>query len=207
MASVAAEVVRGVNSNILAALIGGGLALSGLLVERVLRSFGRLWCEPWGWRLIPVAKRGRAKVATRVPEEEAKHFSFSGKLDFFNGKEIPVGLRNVRIVFVCDNGIEVDTIPADAEATWTYEASYDPHLPPPTAWGLLHLINLPPRQWVIKDLEGRIEDPEEVRLLHRWRRMEFVAERQKRGLFESKVLRKTLAWRTPYPDPWKGKTT
>src|SRR5688572_4306508 len=107
-----AEDVRGMNSNILAALIGGGLALSGLLVERVLRSFRRLWCEPWAWRMTPVPKTGRAKAQARSPEEQTRYFAFSGKLDFFNGKEIPVGFRQVRIVFVCDDGVEVDTIPA-----------------------------------------------------------------------------------------------
>jgi hypothetical protein len=60
---------------------------------------------------------------------------------------------------------------------------------------------------MIKELEGYVEDPEEIRLLTRWRRMEFVAERQKRGLFESKVFRRTIAWRTPYSDPRKGTTS
>jgi hypothetical protein len=124
---VVEEDVRGMNSNILAALIGGGLALAGLLVERLLRSLGRLWCEPWGWTLVPVARRGRAKVATRVTEEETKYFSYSGKLDFFNGKEIPVGLRDVRVVFVCDDGVEVDSIPSDALAGWTVEPGLAPY--------------------------------------------------------------------------------
>jgi len=166
------------NSNILAALIGGGLALAGLLVERLLRSFGRLWCAPWAWTLNPVAKTGRAKAAARGPEEETRYFSYPGKLDFFNGKVIPVGLRHVRIVFVCDDGVEVDTIPADALAGWRVEPGQAPYWDYPPALGLVHMINLPPRQWVIKELEGTVEDPEEVRLLHRWRRMEFVAERQ-----------------------------
>jgi len=191
------------NSNILAALIGGGLALAGVFVERVLRSFGRLWCEPWAWGLSPVPKTSRAKAQARSPEEQTRYFSFSGKIDFFNGKEIPVGLRNVRIVFVCDDGVEVDTIPADSLAGWRVEPGQAPYWDYPPALGLVQVLNLPPRQWLIKDLEGTIEDPDEVRLLHRWRRMEFVAERQKRGLFESKVFRKTLALRPPTQTPGK----
>lgn len=31
------------------AIIAGTFALLGVLVERLLRSSGRLWCEPCGW--------------------------------------------------------------------------------------------------------------------------------------------------------------
>jgi hypothetical protein len=66
----------------------------------------------------------------------------------------------------------------------------------------IYAANLPPRQWVIKELFDHLAEPEEVRLLSRWRRVEFVAERQRRGLFESKTFRKTIASRRPYPDPF-----
>jgi hypothetical protein len=189
-----------VSSNLVAALVGGGLALAGLLFERLLRSFGRLWCEPWGWMLTPTARRGRAKAWTTVPIEEAERIGYSGLLDLFNGKEIPVGLRDVRVVFSCDDGVVVSK-PEDALESWNRELEADSYRIPPIAWGLLHVVNLPPRQWVLKELEGRIDAPEECRLLMGWRSIELVAERQKRGLFESKVFRRTIATRSTERDP------
>ncbi len=46
---------------------------------------------------------------------------------------------------------------------------------------------------------------ENIRRLTRWYRVEFIGDRERRSLFESKVFRKTIISRPPLPDPWKGK--
>jgi hypothetical protein len=70
----------------------------------------------------------------------------------------------------------------------------------------VHVINLPPRQWVGKELQGTFLDRERVRLLSRWCRVDFVGQRQRRGLFEPKIFRKTIATRAPFSDPWQSKS-
>ena len=121
---------------------------------------------------------------------------YSGRLDLFNGKEIPVGLRDIAIVFVCAGG-EVRNESLD-----------------------LGVVNLPPRQWVSKEMRSsfntRVESNgwtattaasersrEDMRLLSRWYRVEFVGQRQRRGLFEPKTFRKTIASRPPFPNPFR----
>lgn len=66
-----------------------------------------------------------------------------------------------------------------------------------------YVVNLPPRQWVIKELFGRFEEADDIRLLSGWYRVEFVGQRQRRGLFEPKTLCKVIASRPPYSDPSK----
>ena len=50
------------------------------------------------------------------------------------------------------------------------------------------------------ELTGFENDPQEVRRLVRCSKVEFVGERQRRGLFELKTFRKTIATRPPYGD-------
>ncbi len=61
-----------------------------------------------------------------------------------------------------------------------------------TTYALLVVVNLPPWQWVRLDLRGTLND---VEAMKGWRRAEFVGRRQRRGLFEGKTYRKTIATR------------
>jgi hypothetical protein len=54
------------------------------------------------------------------------------------------------------------------------------------------VVNLPPWQWVRLDLRGTLNN---VEAMKGWRRAEFVGRRQRRGLFEGKTYRKTIATR------------
>jgi hypothetical protein len=110
----------------------------------------------------------------------------------FNGKEIPVGLRDISMVFLSD-GAEVISKPLSAYSGRMVvgRTTFDP----------LILINLSPRQWVHIELLG----PLDVKIANRLRRVEFVGQRQRRGLFDRNTFRKTIATQPPFPDPWKRK--
>jgi hypothetical protein len=188
--------VRGVSGQLLAALIGGGLALLGVFVERFLRSFGRLWCEPSNWKLRFIGGQdpyGSPEELGPERADEAKMVEYSFSLDVFNGKEIPVGLRAPAVVFVCDGGQLVDE-PNDAPSGKLHYGR--------TTYAQLGPINLLPRQWARLEIIGFLGEPG-ARLLAGWRRVEFVGHRQRRGLLERKEFRKTIASRPPFPDPWK----
>ena len=114
-------------------------------------------------------------------------------MDLLNGKEILVGLRNrsIKIHNHADEHVFHST-PNDRSAGRIAAGTmrFDP----------LPVVNLQPRQWVHLELTGFENDPQEVRHLVWWSKVEFVSERQRRGLFEPKTLRKTIATRPPYGD-------
>jgi len=175
-----------VQATLLAALIGGGLALLGVFIERFSRSIGLLWCESTGWDLT-------------FDDQAAK---YSVCLDLFNGKEIPVGLRSISVVFICKEGKLI----SEPEEVQARPFPLSPIVKLQDVGPLISavsVVNLPPRQWMSKELQGRVYEKEDVRLLAGWRKVEFVGQRQRRGLFERKTYRKVIAVRPPLPDPWQ----
>ena len=191
---------------VLAAVLG---VLGGVLIERAARSLGRLWCVPSEW-VVRFSPQGsyleRYEITKRLPqveERDAHQVTYSVRLDLYNGKEIPVGLRDVSLVFKCSGG-EVRSVPKDKATEYMGQMGGDVPLPlQGPFYDRVHVVNLPPRQWVIMELFDRLVEPEEVRLLSRWRQVEFVGERQRRGLFESKTFRTIVASRPPYSDPFR----
>lgn len=114
-------------------------------------------------------------------------------MDLLNGKEILVGLRNLSIKIHNHADEHVFHSTPNDRSTGRIAAGtmrFDP----------LPVVNLQPRQWVHLELTGFENDPQEVRHLVWWSKVEFVSERQRRGLFEPKTLRKTIATRPPYGD-------
>jgi hypothetical protein len=184
---------------VIAALLG---VLAGVFVERFARSWGRLWCELSDWDI-------KFRPLIRERPEDADGVEYSVRVDLYNGKEIPVGLRDVSIVFICIGGKlvskpeepPVQILGAPRRATWSTEIA---SLGIPES-GVVHVMNLPPRQWVSKDLRGRFQGRKDIRLLSRWYRVEFVGQRQRRGLFEPKIFRKIISSRPPFSDPWERK--
>lgn len=200
--------ISAVTATLLAATIGVFGALAGLVVERLLRSWGRLWCAPSGWTMSFTAwqeiEEGVYGHAAVQDVEKVEQVRYSVTLDLFNGKEIPVGLRDISIVFACTGGEVVDK-PDDKDT-----AREEPLLP-----GRPHriiryeevgVVNVSPRQWVHKELFKTFDanderDKERIRLLASWHKVEFVAQRPRHGLFEPKTFRKTIASRPPFADP------
>lgn len=184
---------------LLAALIGVSGALAGLVVERFLRSFGRMWCEPSGWEMKFLSNFNEYGESNEVVPEEADGVTYSVRLDLFNGKEIPVGLRDITIVFVCEGG-EVSNKPWDS-TTGKFSSGR-------TDYEKLVVVNLSPRQWVHLPLRGGFGEQDEIRLLAGWSRVDFVGQRQRRGIIESKTYRETIAtkevprFRSPQSSSW-----
>jgi hypothetical protein len=164
------------------ALVGLLGVLIGLLGNYGLQRFGRVWCEPssevklrelWG-------NNEYGHLTEQVTDvEKARAFKYSLHLDLFNSKDIPVGLRDISVVFIYEDGT-VSTEPNDG-ATRSYsqgQSHYDE----------LHVINLPPKHWVHKELVGWVERREEQALAN-WQRVEFVGKRHRRGIFERKTFK------------------
>ena len=176
---------------VVAALFG---VLGGVLIERVARSWGWLWCEPSEWKLEfwtqYLDEQGYERQKLLPPEEEdrAQWVTYSVHLDLFNGKEIPVGLRDISIVFSCDDG---EVVSKPLSTTGGVQRPYGG----PVDYPVMRIINLLPRQWDFVALHNDLRGPEDVRLLLGWQKVEFVGQRQRRGPLERKTYRKLIASR------------
>ncbi len=185
-------------ATLLAAGIGAVGALLGVVVgavlERVLRYWGGLWCEPGHHEVVPRFGDDWEGIQTAVDPEAAKWIDYSVRLDLYNSREVPVGLRNIRLVFECPGG-KKPVVPNDMATEPRRPRSGGP--PEPQMYGPLHVVNLPPRQWVVKELTGRLDDPEEVSRVFKWRRLEFACERRRVWPLRPKKLRWVVASRPP----------
>jgi hypothetical protein len=102
-----------------------------------------------------------------------------------------VGLRDVSMVFTHD-GERLVHKPWYATSGRFSGSS--------TTYAHLVVVNLPPRQWVRLDLCRTLND---VEAMKGWRRAELLGRRQRRGLFEAKSYRKTIATRYVSKGLWR----
>jgi hypothetical protein len=187
-----------------APLLVGGLgvfaALAGIVVERILRFWGRLWCEPASYEVSPRSGESYEGIKTETDPEATKWIDYSVRLDLYNSREVPVGLRNIRLVFKCQDG-EISVSPKDM-ATERLEQRHHT-LPDRLVYDHIYVVNLPPRQWVVKELFGRFDDPEDIRLVFGWRQLEFVGEWRRVWPLPPKTFCKAIDSRAPYSDPFR----
>lgn len=198
MSEVVATVVRdvspglsGAEAALYGAIIAGAFTLLGVVVERVLRSTGFLRSEvsEWEWRFVSGDSYDREVLS---PDDEAattaERVEFSFAVDLFNGREVPTGLRNIKVELIRKEGEPLTSRPEDRQSgsrenRWRYSR--------------VDVINLAPRQFVRMELQGEF-DREGVLTLaseEKWRRIDFVGERPKRpfmGILGSKTYRKTI---------------
>jgi hypothetical protein len=177
---------------LLAAIIGVCGVLAGLLVERLLRNMGRIWCEPTEWE-THFEQRGAdgfgKRTAIEVESlEEVTHAGYSVWLDFYNGKEIPIGLGDVSIVFSCDGG---ELVSKPLSTTSGRQVG----MGGPVSFATMRSINLQPRQWVSVALHNDFTDPRDIHLLAGWRRAEFVGQQRTLIPWTGKTYQKTIAIR------------
>jgi len=161
-----------------------GVVVGGL-VERLYRSWGRLWCEPSRCEVRYVAPDEMGGGTTLDPEEAGDNWGaeYAVGLDLYNGKEVPVGLRDISVVISYGAGEkQFQSRPWDATSG---QFSYGR-----TTYATLALVNLAPRQWVRLELLGNLDGAKTAK---GWRKIEFVAER--RGLFGASEFRKVGASR------------
>jgi hypothetical protein len=184
---------------LVAAGIGVVGALSGVVVgvvlERVLRYWGGLWCEPAHYEVVPRFGNDWEGVEAATELEAAEWIDYSVRLDLYNSREVSVGLRNIRLVFECLHG-KRSVVPND-KATEPRRSIGTSGVPEPQMYGPLHVLNLPPRQLVVKELTGRLDDPEDVRLVFEWQQLEFACERRRVWPLPPKKLRWVVASRPP----------
>jgi hypothetical protein len=170
-------------------LIGWVLALLGVLIERILRLTGFLRFTASGWyRTFTEARNEWGDYKEVTPDEaaaSAERVEYSFAVDLFNGKEVPTGLRDIKVELIRKEGDPLTSRPEDRQSGsrehrhQTIRYSRD-------------VINLAPRL----ELQGEF-DREGVLALasEKWRRIEFVGERPKRpfmGILGSKTYRKTI---------------
>ncbi len=132
-------------SALLGALVGAFISLAGNYAARLM---GSVLCEPSGFHF-----EEESIVAFAHPEEgyPVVVVSYSFDIDFFNGRDMPTGLRGLTVVLTSKHGSEFVSEPFDraAEQSGDKGARYQ----------ALHVINLPPRQWVHTEFEGTFEYP------------------------------------------------
>ena len=136
---ITAALFGGISGGVLA-MLG---VLAGVFLERQLQWRGKVRCVVSDWDLS-FQQAGELSQAT-----------CSFEVNLFNEQPLATGLRDVRVVFVRDNGEEIIGRLRDV---------------------LLRegvTVNLPPREWVHANLHGRFDD-REARKLESFRRAEFL---------------------------------
>jgi hypothetical protein len=165
----------------------------GALIERLLRLSGRLRFEaPRGWeydfyRGDPEDSYTFGIITDEDPEKEATQVRYRVAINLFNGKEVPTGLQDIAIVLVHEDGKRSSPSRPDDLTTGrpTQHSGYQ--------YDAVTTINVPPRQFVHKDLSGSFGREEAVALATgKWNRVEFVGKRPKRPLLWRKTYRKTI---------------
>lgn len=155
---------------VLAGLAGTAVGvLLGVIVERLARNLGGLWCEPredWEPRFYkPTTGGDFGDPGTELPGPP-DYATYSFTLDFFNGKELPVGLRKIKLYFKCKGGT-LETVPEAPETGRTAAAI--------TRYDTVNVLNLPPRQLVSQGFQGGFRG-EDVKVLDGWKEVKLVAE-------------------------------
>ncbi len=186
-------------ATILAALLGAAVGtVSGLLGERLVRTFGKITCEPregWEPKLSfenPEQTSGYgapllgSPQTPFYPDQKPSSATYEFTLDFFNGKELPVGLRKIRIVFKCRGVGEVSRIPIDP--TTGRKLAGISH------YDSVSTINLPPRQLVSQRFHGRVGKADALALTD-WKTARFVAEYPGRRWLSKGTYSKIIAKR------------
>jgi hypothetical protein len=179
------------NSNFGTGLIGVLGVLLGVLVERVARLSGRLRFEgsvlSRTLMTSDTTKEHYGKEVswddvTEATEAEADSAKYTVIIDLFNGKEVPVGLRAVRLELTRNDGPPIKGNLFD--------------IGPPVR-GDVEVINLRPREVRHMQVQGSFgKGVVEAVSDRRWRSIDFVAEFPARpflGILGSTTYRKTIA--------------
>lgn len=194
--------LSGAEAALYGAFIAGGFTLLGLVVERVLRSMGflRFEASEWdakfasgdAWDRKELSSDEAAASAERVEYRLAlDRVEYSFAVDLFNGKEVPTGLRDIKVELIRKEGEPLTSRPEDRQSGRREHPHQALH------YSRVDVINLAPRQFLRMELQGEF-DREGVLALaseEKWRRIDFVGKRPKRpllGILGSKTYRKTI---------------
>jgi hypothetical protein len=206
MSEVVATVVRdvspglsGAEAALYGAIIAGAFTLLGVVVERVLRSTGFLPFESSEWeaKFASGDAWDREELSPDEAATSAERVEFTFAVDLFNGKEVPSGLRDIKVELVRKEGEFLTSRPEDRQS------GRREHPNQAIRYSRVDVINLAPRQFLRMELQGEFDRAGVLALASgKWKRIEFVGERPKRpilGVLGSKTYRKTIT------DPKKEK--
>jgi hypothetical protein len=188
--------VSAATATLYGAIIAGTFTLLGVMIERLIRVLGRLQFEIASEPSLVIEgiKFGSIPLkdidATEAIEAEGVGYDFA--VDLFNGKEVPISLRDISVEIVLDDEKRITSKPYDP-------AAYKEVLARQRGYhklDVLNVLNLPPRHLVHIVLGGSFgEEAASVLISGKWRRIEFVGKFPKRpffGILGSKTYRKTI---------------
>lgn len=121
----------------------------------------------YDWELSWKDRNAYGEMAP-CPKLQATYAEFRVKLDLFNSKDIPVGLRDVKMVFADKRGETVSRslYYGFAQRTDSGQARFD----------AVDVINLPSRQYVHLELKGCLSGNELKRIINADVRVTFRAQ-------------------------------
>src|SRR5829696_1531963 len=86
-------------------VVGGvGGVVIGVALERLLRYLGGVWCEPAHHAVEPLFGDSYEGIKIAAEPDAAEWVDYEIRVDLYNSREVPVGLRDVRVVFKCSDG-------------------------------------------------------------------------------------------------------
>jgi len=181
------------DSGFATALGGGVAAVLGVVVGWLLRVSGSLTCYSGHWDISFEIEGGDELGQPTKKYDELEEGDRVGRarfvlpLDLFNPKEVPVGLREVRIEMVREDGTRLPVKLHDTDATKVFHSLT---IPGEEA----DVLNLPSRQFLRVRLGGFLDaEDAKTRASGRCRKVEFVGEPPKRRLLPTRTFRRTIA--------------
>lgn len=154
---------------ILGAAVG---VVAGVFAERLAQRYGRLRFETEPMRIQLLGDQGgRGPIHSLPVDVEAyaanppvltlgriqgqRWVEYKVSIELFNEKELPIGLRDIAIVFRGKSGTCVETMPC-YQGTWQIEGGPGIGYGMPKDADPVEVINLPSREWLRFDLAGAV---------------------------------------------------
>jgi len=193
------RVVTAAEATLYGAVIAGTFTLLGMMIERLLRLVGFLRFSASGWDTTYLGGEDNFTYGMVDDPKDATEVRYRVAIDMFNGREVPTCLRNARVEMILTDGPHVESRP-------DYLVARVPSQSSKGDYNQLTVLNVPPRQFVHKELHGSFgREAIESYRDNGWRRIDFVADWPKRpffGILGRKTYRKTIATRPPNRDPF-----
>jgi len=113
-----AAVVGGVAGGVVGGVLGILGALLGLVVERWVRRWGKVGCELTHeplitWWAVPDRRELASEEVDQLENFDRVEAEVECDLEFYNNKEVDIGLSRLAMVFIAEDGEEARLNPAD----------------------------------------------------------------------------------------------
>jgi hypothetical protein len=170
-----AAVIGGVAGGVVGGVFGIVGALLGLFAERRMRRRGEVGCQlihrSDTWRVSPDGSEITPEEVDRLADFDQVTAEVECELEFFNEKEVDVGLSRLAVVFIAEDGEE-----ARLEPTATQQSR-------------VQTVNVVSRRWSGAKVAGVISGGTS-RLVRDWHTVEVRAAFPDHSLYRDTVMRK-----------------